>query len=48
MIQPSALNLVIVAAMMVIVLFLTRMAAASLIARNPESGLGKGLGAIFA
>jgi len=46
-IQPSALNLVIVAAMMLIVIFMMRLAAASLVARNSESGLGKALGAIF-
>lgn len=47
MIQPSALNLVIVAAMMVIVIFMMRMAAAALVSKNPDSGAGKALGAIF-
>lgn len=47
MILPSALNLVVVAAMMVIIIFMMRMAGAALVARNPESGLGKALGAIF-
>lgn len=47
MIQPSALNLVIVAAMMVIIIFMMRMAAAFLVTRNPDSGAGKALGAIF-
>lgn len=47
MIQPSALNLVIVAAMMVIIIFMARMGAAALVTRNPDSGVGKALGAIF-
>lgn len=47
MIQPSALNVVIVGAMMIIVIFMMRMAAAALVSRNPESGAGKALGAIF-
>lgn len=47
MIQPSALNLVVVACMMIIVIFMMRLAAASLVSRNPDSGLGKGIGAIF-
>lgn len=47
MIQPSALNLVIVGAMMIIVIFMMRMLAASLVSRNPDSGAGKALGAIF-
>lgn len=47
MIQPSALNLLIVAAMMVIIVFMMRLAGASLVARNSESGLGKAIGAIF-
>jgi hypothetical protein len=46
-IQPSALNLIIVAAMMVIIIFMMRMLAASLVTRNPDSGVGKALGAIF-
>jgi hypothetical protein len=47
MIQPSALNLVIVGAMMIIIIFLMRVLASSLVARNPDSGAGKALGAIF-
>jgi len=47
MILPSALNLVTVAAMMIIIIFMMRMAGAALVSRNPESGLGKALGAIF-
>lgn len=47
MIQPSALNLVIVAAMLVIITFGMRTLAGALVARNPESGAGKALGYLF-
>lgn len=47
MVQPTALNLVIVGLMMVIFNFLWRMGASALLARNPESGLGKGMSTII-
>lgn len=47
MVQPTALNLIVVGLMVVIFSFFWRMATAGLLARNPESGLGKGMSAII-
>lgn len=46
MIQPTALNFVIVALMMVIFQFLWNMGAAALVKRNPESPVGKAMGVL--
>jgi len=46
-IQPTALNFVIVALMVVLFAFMWRLGSASLLDRNPDSGLGKGMAAIF-
>lgn len=48
MVQPTALNLIVVGLMTVIFVFLWRMAAAALVTRNPESGLGKAMATVFA
>ncbi len=47
MIQVSALNVLIVTLMMIIGTFLVRMGANALTARNPDSGLGKGLSVVI-
>lgn len=47
MITPSALNLIIVMAMVTIGLFLMRGLAARLIERNSDSPAGKALGYIY-
>lgn len=47
MVQPTALNLVIIGLMMVIFNFFWRMGTSALLARNPESGLGKAMGTII-
>jgi len=41
MIQPTFLNILIIGLSAVVFAFLWRMAASALLARNPESGLGK-------
>lgn len=46
MIQPTALNFVIVALFFVIFQFLWNMAAAALVSRNPESPVGKAMGVL--
>lgn len=43
MIQPTALNILIIGLAAVVFVFLWRMAAAALLNRNPESGLGKAM-----
>lgn len=43
MVQPTALNIVVIGLSMVIFAFLWRMGASALINRNPESGLGKAM-----
>lgn len=43
MVQPTALNIIIIGLAVVIFSFLWRMAASALLARNPESGLGKAM-----
>lgn len=47
MIQPSALNVLIIGLSVVIFSFLWRMASSHLVARNPESALGKGMASIW-
>lgn len=47
MIQPTALNILIIGFSSVIFVFLWRMAAAALVNRNPESGLGKAMATIL-
>lgn len=46
MIQPTALNFVVVAAMFVIFQFMWNMGATALLKRNPESSLGKAMGVL--
>ena len=46
MIQPTALNFVVVALFFVIFQFLWNMGAAALVKRNPESPLGKAMGVL--
>lgn len=43
MIQPTALNVIIIGLSMVIFMFIWRMAAAGLVTRNPESALGQAM-----
>lgn len=43
MIQPTALNILIIGFSVVIFSFLWRMGAAALVNRNPDSGLGKAM-----
>jgi len=43
MIQPTALNILIIGLSSVVFVFLWRMGAAALLNRNPESGLGKAM-----
>lgn len=47
MIQPTALNILIIGFSMVIFTFLWRMAAAALVSRNSESGFGKAMATIL-
>lgn len=47
MVQPTALNILVIGLSMVVFTFLWRMAAASLVARNPDSGLGKAMAVIL-
>lgn len=47
MIQPTFLNILVIGLSTVIFVFLWRMAAAALISRNPESGLGKAMAVIL-
>lgn len=46
MIQPTALNILIIGLSMIVFSFLWRMGAAALVNRNPESGLGKTMATI--
>lgn len=43
MVQPTALNILIIGFSMIIFVFLWRMGASALINRNPESGAGKAM-----
>ncbi len=47
MVQPTALNILVIGFSVVIFSFLWRMAAAALVNRNPESGLGKAMATIL-
>ena len=47
MIQPTALNIIVIGLSMVIFAFLWRMAAMALVNRNPDSGLGKAMSVIL-
>jgi hypothetical protein len=47
MIQPTALNVVIIGLSVVLFTFLWRMGAGALIARNPDSPVGKAMGAVL-
>jgi hypothetical protein len=47
MIQPTALNVIIIGLSMVIFVFLWRAIAMALVNRNPESGLGKSMGTVL-
>lgn len=47
MVQPTALNFIIVGLMTVIFLFMWRYLSAALVDRNPESQLGRGMAAII-
>lgn len=47
MVQPTALNLLIIGLSMVIFVFMWRMAASALVDRNPESGLGQAMATIL-
>lgn len=46
MITPSAMNVVIIGLSMVVFVFLWRMGASALIARNPDSPVGKAMGVL--
>lgn len=47
MVQPTALNILVIGFSMVIFTFLWRMAAAALVSRNPDSGLGKAMAVVL-
>lgn len=47
MVQPTALNILVIGLSMVIFSFFWRMAAATLVTRNPDSGLGKAMSVIL-
>lgn len=47
MVQPTALNILVIGFSMVIFVFLWRMAAAALVSKNPDSGLGKAMAVIL-
>ncbi len=47
MVQPTALNILIIGLSVVIFSFLWRMAAAAIVSRNPDSGLGKAMAVIL-
>lgn len=47
MIQPTALNILIIGFAMIIFSFLFRMSAAYLVKRNPDSGLGKAMAVVL-
>jgi hypothetical protein len=46
MIQPSALNVLVIGLSMIVFAFLWRMGASALIARNPDSPVGKAMGTL--
>lgn len=45
-VQPTALNFIVVGLMVIIFQYFWNMAAMYLINRNPESGLGRGMGVL--
>jgi hypothetical protein len=47
MVQPTALNILVIGMSVVIFAFLWRMAAAALVNRNPDSGLGQAMAVIL-
>jgi hypothetical protein len=47
MIQPTALNVLIIGLSMVLFSFIWRMGAGYLITRNPDSPVGKAMGAVL-
>lgn len=47
MIQPTFLNIMVIGLSMVIFSFLWRMAASTLVSRNPDSGLGKAMAVVL-
>lgn len=47
MIQPSALNVLIIGLSVIIFSFIWRMASSHLVARNPDSPYGKAMGSIW-
>lgn len=47
MVQPTALNILVIGFSMVIFVFLWRMAAAALVSKNQDSGLGKAMAVIL-
>jgi hypothetical protein len=47
MVQPTALNIIVIGLSMVIFSFLWRMAAGALVNRNPDSGLGKAMAVVL-
>jgi hypothetical protein len=47
MVQPTALNILVIGFSMVIFTFLWRMAAAALVSRNPDSGLGQAMSVVL-
>lgn len=46
MVQPTALNFIIIGLMVVIFNFMWRMGAGALVARNPDSKLGAAMGTL--
>lgn len=47
MVQPTALNILIIGFSMVIFTFMWRTMASALVDRNPDSGLGQAMGTIL-
>lgn len=47
MVQPTALNVLIIGLSMVLFVFFWRMAAIALTNRNPDSGLGKAMSVVL-
>lgn len=47
MVQPTALNILVIGFSMVVFAFLWRMGAAALVSRNPDSGLGKAMSVVI-
>lgn len=47
MIQPTALNIIIMGLSLVVFVFLWRSAAMALVNRNPDSGIGKAMGTLL-